>query len=108
MTKRMEELFKLACHAYKHGEGTPVVIGDRIFISFPDDDSGEYEKYSRDTITILHCGEITEKCLDKNEKGELLYWGDVENEYSITLRPLGGPAFYDEYHPLELVEIKAI
>jgi hypothetical protein len=108
MTEKMKEIFRLACHSYKHGGGTPVVIGDRIFVSFPDDKTGEYEHYHKDTITILHCGEITENCLDKDENGDLQYFGDVEKEYAITLRPIGGPAFYDEYHPFELVEIKAL
>lgn len=102
-----KELFDKVAYAYKHGEGTPVAIGSKIFVSFPDEKTGHYTKTVRDTIILLHCNEVTERCLDRNEKGEIEYWGDIDApEYRITLRPLGGPGFYDEYHPGELVDMK--
>lgn len=109
MTDELHKIFKLAAYAYKHGEGTPVVIGDRIFISFPDDETGEYfeiEKWSN-VIILLHCQEITQKCLDKNEKGELEYWGEVDDtEYYIKLHVPSGPGFFDEYFKSEIMAIR--
>ena len=79
------------------------------YVSFPDDETGEYfeiEKWSN-VIILLHCQEITQKCLDKNKKGELEYWGEVDDtEYYIKLHVPSGPGFFDEYFKNEIMAIR--
>lgn len=108
MTDELHKIFKLAAYAYKHGEGTPVVIGDRIFIAFPDDETGEYyETEGTNVIILLHCQEITPECLDKNEKGELEYWGEVDDiDYQIKLLVPSGVGFFSEYYEHEIIHIR--
>lgn len=102
-----QELFKKVAYAYKHGEGTPVAIGNKIFVSFPDEKTGNYTKTVKDTIILLHCNEVTEKCLDKNKDGELEYWGGVDNiDYQIKLLVPSGVGFFSEYYAHEIVHIR--
>ena len=106
MTEKQQEYFRLIRYSYKHGGGTPVLIGDKFYVSFADEKTGHYEKVKGDTITLLDCSEVLPEFFHKDENGELEYWGDVAGEsYKITLRPKDGPGFFDEYYAEEIVKI---
>lgn len=106
MTDGQRKIFKMIYHSYKHGGGTPVLIGDKFYVSFADERTGHYEKIKGDQITLLNCSEVTERCFEKDKDGNLEYWGEVEGDaYKITLRPKDGPGFFNEYFAEEVVKM---
>ena len=106
MTEEQQKYFNLIRYSYKHGGGTPVLIGEKFYVSFADERTGHYEKVEDDVITLLNCSEVTERCFEKDRDGNLEYLGAVEGgAYKITLRPKDGPGFFDEYYAEEIVKI---
>ena len=104
--------YKLVERSYKHGDATPVIVGNRLFVAFCDDKVGKFVKHNKDTqiTTILDCSEVTPDCFEYDDQGNVEYYGDVRGHYRIKVKiPAFSEAiFYCAYTEEEVVEIKEV
>ena len=108
----LQEKYKLVGRSFKHGDATPVIVGNRLFVAFCDDKTGTFTQYNKKehTTTILDCSEVTEDCFERNGDGQIEYFGDVRGRYSIKVKvpEHNESIFYCSYEENEIVEIKEV